>query len=130
MMTQTQALEAYRVVRSFQWDGWLLAPGGRCRCSCRQDPSSGCQGYVAEGCRCKESTCHCDCGISPSQYGGDVWLVAPGNPRKQMMLDHRFAIGDASLPAMSELLGQEEYQRLLRPWNKDSQYPPRRRARG
>jgi len=129
-MTQTAALEAYRVVKSFQWDGWKLAPGGRCRCSCSIDPRTNCQGYVGEGCGCATTTCHCDCGIDPKQYGGDVWLVAPGNPRKESMLAHRFAVGDASLPAVSELLGQEEYQRLLRPWNKNSEYSPRRRARG
>ncbi len=128
MTTQVGSLEAYRVVKSFQWDGWMLAPSGRCRCTCSIDPSLGCRGYVAEGCACKATTCHCDCGIDATQYGGDVWLVQPGNPRKQMMLDHRFAIGDASLPAVSELLGQDEYRRLLKPWNKDD--PPRRRAKG
>ena len=115
-MTTVGSLEAYRVTKSFQWDGWVLAPGGRCRCSCVSDPATGCKGYVGEACGCKATTCHCDCGIDPGQYGGDVWLVVPGHPRKEAMLNNRFARGDASLPAVSELLGQEEYRRLLKPW--------------
>lgn len=125
-MMQTVAVEAYRVVRSFQWDGWKFAPGGKCRCTCSADPHLGCPGLVGEGCACATTACHCDCGIDPKQYGGEVWLVAPGNPRKLTMLDHRFAIGDASLPAVGELLAKPEYKRLLQPWTKTTEYAPRR----
>ena len=125
-MQQTVAMEAYRVVRAFQWDGWKLAPSGKCRCTCSTDPTLGCPGFVGEGCGCATTTCHCDCGIDPKQYGGDIWLVAPGNPRKESMITHRFAVGDASLPAVSDLLAKEEYRRLLKPWSKDLEYAPRR----
>lgn len=125
-MVQTAAVEAYRVIRAFQWDGWKFAPGGKCRCTCSLDPELSCPGLVGEGCICGKISCNCDCGIDPKQYGGDIWFVAPGHSRKQSQLDQRFAVYDASLPAVAELLAKEEYRRLLKPWSKGLEYAPRR----
>ena len=42
------------------------------------------------------------------------------------MITNRFAVGDASLPAVADLLAKEEYRGLLKPWSKDLEYAPRR----
>lgn len=112
----TKAMEAYRVLKSFQWNGWMFAPDRECRCSCRTDSRLNCPGHVGMDCECKFSSCHCDCGIPSDQYAGDVWLVEPGNLRKESMLSHRFAVYDASLPSVDELLTKEKYQKVIRHW--------------
>jgi len=110
-------MEAYRVRKNFQWDGWIFAPkgpSGECKCPCVQE-DIGCVGLVGQDCMCKDTACHCDCGIPSESYGGDVWFVDPGNPRKETMLEHRFATYDAGLPSVDTLLKDEEYKRLLDP---------------
>lgn len=129
----TVTMEAYRVTKSFQWDGWFFAPNTECRCPCRQYPGDACLGHNAAGCKCHDTSCHCDCGIPPKQYGGDIWLVQPGNPRKESMLMRRYAVYDASLPPISEIMNQEKYQKLLKPWIAEATTPtpaPARRSKG
>jgi hypothetical protein len=48
-------------------------------------------------------------------YGGDVWFVDEGNPRKDMMLNHRYATYDSSLAPAASMLEQDEYSKLLSP---------------
>jgi len=105
-------MEAYRVRKNFQWDGWIYAPrpeSGECKCDCGEE--NRCTGMVATGCVC--SGCRCDCAIKTHLYGGDVWFVDENNPRKEMMLAHRFATYDSSLPPTDSMLEQDEYKRLL-----------------
>jgi len=108
-------MEAYRVRKNFQWDGWVFAPQGQdgeCKCGC--GPERDCKGLVGKGCICHDTACHCDCGIREDQYGGDVWFVNDGNERKDVMLAHRFATYDAGLPdTVDEMLKQDEYKRLF-----------------
>ncbi len=102
--------EVYRVRKRFQWRGWEYAPKGACSCGCE-----GCTGQVGSGCMaCPSDACRCDCNIPPERYGGDIWIIEAGHPRKDIMLRHRFGIGDGSLNA-EELLKQDEYKRLLSP---------------
>ncbi len=118
--------ESYRVRRRFQWRGWELAPKNSCDCGCGHEiadedghlilgPIPTCTGETAVGCQCRETICRCTCGIPRATYGGDIWIVEAGHPRKDMMLGQRFALGDASLPTVDEFLEKEEYQRLLSP---------------
>lgn len=113
-------MEVYRVRRNFSWDGWVLAPkgpDGECYCDC--GPERRCKGLVATGCVCHDTSCHCDCGIREDQYGGDVWIVDDGHDRKEFILNRRFAIYDAGLPAVDEMLKEDEYKRLLKPYKQD-----------
>mgnify|MGYP001560785622 FL=1 len=103
------AYEAYRVRRKFSWKGWQLAPQGACGCQCPE-----CTGQVATGCQCPDHN-YCACGVKPADYGGDIWIVEAGHPRKDIMLLQRFAIGDASISPVDSLLEQEAYRRLLIP---------------
>jgi len=45
---------------------------------------------------------------------GDVWLVEAGHPRKETLLEQRFATGDAGIPPVDDLLKDKKYQELLR----------------
>lgn len=113
--------EAYRVRRRFQWRGWEYAPGGQCECSKQVDNEGkgsceafGCTGEVGTGCEaCYMDRCRCACNIPPERYGGEIWIVESGNPRKEMILRQRFAVGDVSIPPVDELLKDEKYSRLL-----------------
>lgn len=110
-------MEAYRVRKNFQWDGWVYAPQGAeglCKCGCGEE--SNCTGMVGTGCVCHDTACHCDCGIPEAQYAGDVWLVQDGHPRKDNMLNYHFATYDSSIPPVEELQGQDEFKRLLKPY--------------
>jgi len=111
--------EAYRVRKRFGWGGWEFAPAGDCQCSQEANSpcqESGCAGQVGTGCKaCPPEVCRCACNIPIERYGGDVWIVQAGHPRKDIMLANRFAVGDASLPPVEELLKQIEFQRLLQP---------------
>ena len=109
-------LENYRVRKNFQWDGWIYAPAGPegvCKCGCGEERN--CNGVVGTDCICHDTSCHCDCGIRSYQYGGDVWFVDEGNPRKDMMLLRRYATYDSSLPPSDSMLQEPEYKRLLSP---------------
>ncbi len=127
--------EAYRVRKNFQWDGWVYAPEGVCECSKtvtsdydinNVDAKTGAKKKVMQGacgerctnrvgtdCYCHDSSCHCDCGIKSDQYGGSVWVVGEGHPRKDMMLANRFATYDASLPDIDTLIKREDIAPLL-----------------
>ncbi len=119
-------LETYRVRKEFQWDGWIFAPEGACRCSCLENGRS-CHGYVGAGCDMCDRTDHCSCRIKPDQYGGDIWLVMEGHPRKETMLAHRFAVPDPSLPPADELIKDEKYKRLLTLWEDYSGHSTKKR---
>jgi len=105
--------EAYRVMKRFGWKGWELAPA-KCTCDCRSKGGA-CTGTVGSDCPCSGTVCRCACGIDPAHYGGDIWIVESGHPRKDIMLMNRFCIGDASIPPVEELLAQDQYKRLLSP---------------
>lgn len=82
---------------------------------------------VGSGCVCRQTICRCSCGILPEQYGGDIWLVEDRHPRKEIMLAHRFAIGDSSIPSVDELLREEKYKALLAPRPVAKEEKPSRR---
>ena len=104
-------IEAYRVRKRFQWRGWEFAPSGECGCGC-----PGCSGQVGSGCQaCPQGVCRCACNIPPETYGGDIWLVEAGHPRKEILLLQRFAISDVSIPLVDELMSKAEFARLLAP---------------
>lgn len=104
-----EMFEAYRVLKQFQWRGWQFAPrpNNPCECGCEK-----CTGIVGSTCDCKESICRCACGISQALYGGDIWIVEAGHPRKEIMLIHRYVGGDGSLPPVEDLLKEEKFRRL------------------
>ena len=110
--------EAYRVLRKFQWDGWIYAPytrlnpPGNCLCDCNEFPGSECTGLVGTSCICEGTICHCTCGINLALYGGDIWIDMAGHPRKEMILDPRMAVQDQTIPAIDDLLKEPEYKRL------------------
>lgn len=108
-------MEAYRVRKEFQWDGLYYAPkgaAGECQCPCSQHAEMGCTHLVGTGCSCRDRSCRCSCGIKSGQYGGDVWMVEPGHPRKEHIIVHHFATYDASLPSIEEI--QKEQPRRQR----------------
>ena len=107
-------LESYRVRRKFNWDGWMYAPEGQCRCGC--PPESECTGETGSGCAQCTNTDRCSCSIPPNRYAGDIWLVMEGHPRKETMLATRFAVSDPSLAPADELIKEEKYNRLLSLW--------------
>ncbi len=96
---------AYRVRRKFQWRGWTFAPKGQ-----EED-------------------------IPPDLYGGDIWLVEERHPRKEIMLSQRYAVGDATVPTVDELLRNPDYARLVNSPGERIQYvakerkPSRRREK-
>jgi hypothetical protein len=112
-------MEAYRVRKVFQWDGWAYSPkgpNGECKCGCVEGKGSKCTGVVGTSCVCHDTSCHCACGIREEQYAGDVFIVSDGHPRKEHMLKYHFATYDGGLPSIDELLSQDEYKRLLKPY--------------
>ncbi len=118
---------AFRVRKRFQWRGWEYAPPGTCDCGRTETVGDkpgmegqanvcvDCTGEVGTGCHCRDTVCRCACGIPAERYAGDIWLVEEKHPRLEMMLLHRFAIGDASIPSVDDLLKEERYNRLLVP---------------
>ena len=109
------AYVAYRVRKSFGWDGWMFAPSGKCKCAENFDCGA-CTKVVGTSCHCHDTSCHCDCGIRSDQYAGDIWLVPEGDElRKEMMLAHRFATGDASIRRVKELMEDPHYQAITQP---------------
>ena len=112
------AFEAYKVRRHFGWGGWEFAPQGECHCPCYADKgTSNCTGVTGSSCECKDTACHCQCGIPAGRYAGDIWFVEErGVVAKDMMLAHRYAVSDPSLEPADVLLQKEEYKRLLTPW--------------
>ena len=108
--------EAFRVLRTFQWRGKIYSPPGRCGCECSQSDErqsiNHCTGMVATGCKCPDAG-YCGCRIKPEDYGGDIWVVEAGNPRKQYILNNRFAIYDASLPSGDELARMPAFAHLI-----------------
>lgn len=108
--------EVYRVLRTFQWRGKMYSPPGPCGCECNQAGDrrelNQCSGQVATACTCPDAG-YCGCRIKPQDYGGDIWLVEAGNPRKQYILNNRFAIYDASLPSGDELIKSPVFAALV-----------------
>jgi hypothetical protein len=119
-------LETYRVRREFGWDGWLLAPEGACSCPCDEDTP--CTGQNGTGCNYCERTDHCSCRIDPDRYGGDIWIVMEGHPRKEAILAARFAVSDPSLPPAEELIKDDRFKRLLTMWMPLDAPKPRRQV--
>jgi len=108
--------ESYRVLRKFQWRGFVFAPPGKCTCECNQDESrrtlNGCTGVVGTGCTCPDCG-YCGCGIKADQYGGDIWIVEENHPRKMYILARRFANYDPALPSGDELVANPAFARLV-----------------
>ncbi len=112
---RTMAYEAYRVRKSFGWNGWMFAPDGKCPCGRNGSNCVNCTEKVGMDCICHDTSCHCDCGIRSEQYAGDIWLVQEGDGRKEMMLANRFATGDASIKRVDELMEEDHYQQVTEP---------------
>ena len=108
--------EAFRVLRKFQWRGNVYAPPGFCKCECNQDEArrtlNHCSGRVATACQCPDAA-YCSCSIPQERYGGDIWIVENGNPRKEYILQQRFAVYDISIPPGDELVKNPAFQRLI-----------------
>lgn len=107
--------EAYRVRKTFQWDTWEYAPSGS-PCACQHEQSCSpdiCTGRPGTTCACPELGCRCACRIPEWRYGGDIWIVEAGHPRKDAMLSARFAVYDSTIPDIDTLLQDERYARLL-----------------
>lgn len=117
MPTATESsVQAWRVRKHFQWNGWQYAPSGSCKCAgeCGATPmGQSCTLQVGTGCTCDQRACRCACRIPESKYAGDIWLEEPRNPRVETMLAHRYAVSDAAISATATLLKQPEYARLL-----------------
>jgi len=131
--------EAYRVRRKFQWQVFQYAPPGQCQCS--TDPGSNvittrfkvneqgkpetgkfdgnpcygnkvfCLGQTGAGCTCNDAG-YCTCSIKPWMYGGDIWLVAERDIRKEHILLRRFAIYDPTLKPAEKYLEEKRYKIL------------------
>lgn len=117
------AYEAYRVRKPFDWRGWGFAPKDSCKCGEASGSSDceGCTNIVGSGCiSCPPEACRCACHIEPERYGGDIWIVEDGHPRKEMMLINRYAIGDPSLPSIDILMEDPEILKLIEPPNRES----------
>lgn len=108
-------LEVYRVKRRFQWDGKTYAPnpanGIDCDSRLRRDKDDNpIGGMVGTGCNVKNCPLfkRCDIAITRKNYGGDVWIVESGHPRKESIISSRFVVGDASLPSADDILAKRD----------------------
>ena len=60
---------------------------------------------MGSGCiACPPEACRCPCHIEPERYGGEIWIVEAGHPRKDIMLANRYATGDPSLSSIDMLM--------------------------
>ena len=112
-------MEVFRARKDFYWDGWGYAPNGSCGCACwleRDKTPTNCTGVTGTGCECHDTSCHCRCGIPMGRYAGDIFLINEAHPLKEIMLETRNIVYDASIPSAEVLLDKPEYQRLLTPW--------------
>ncbi len=113
------AYEYSLVKKRFNWRAFLYAPPGICTCEClkgcseKDRKASKCTGQTATGCQCNDNG-YCSCGIPLNQYGGKIWIVEEGHPRKAFMLNRRQAIYDPTLESGDELVKQASYQYLIR----------------
>ena len=108
-------MEAYRVLRPFNWSGWWYSAPAPCRCNCKVVVA--CTERPGTSCSCDASTtCRCVCKVVPEQYAGDIWIVYESHPRKAMMLAQGKATYDPTLLSPEELLKDEKYSRLLVPY--------------
>lgn len=129
------SLEAYRVRRKFQWNGFVYAVAGPCECSLNagselvstritpEGSSTGqfdgnpckdkafCNGLAGTECHCNDAD-YCSCSIKPYMYGGEIWLANEGDPRKEYILQRRFVVYDATLPSVEQLLKDPRYRTL------------------
>ena len=119
-------MEAYKVIKPFEWNGWTLAQPGPCNCGCGDGPDETdrdrCTGEIGTGCPCADQelrkSCHCYCGVKPARYGGGIWLVEEAHPNKESMLVRRYAVYDISLPPVDELMKDPDLKRILQPPSK------------
>ena len=118
--------ESYRVMERFNWDGWELAPN---QCQCGLTCSNKCTGKAGSDCKCKDTSCRCACGVPKDRWGGDIWLVRPRHPRKEFMLEGlgRKAVGDVTIPPLTQLLKHKEYRKLLMKPNAKSPTPEKQK---
>ena len=110
--------EAYRVRKQFDWRGWGFAPLDSCKCgeTSGSEDCEGCTGEVGSGCiACPPEACRCACHIIPERFGGEVWIVEDGHPRKELMLAQRYAIYDATLPDIDTLMRDPHIRKLIEP---------------
>lgn len=114
------SLEVYRVRKPFQWDGWHYAPAVSCKqmaggCACAPKAGGGvCTAKPGSGCACRAAArCTCVCGVAPELFGGDLWIVQAGHPRREHMITQRFVSYDASVPSPDVLAKEPKYRRLL-----------------
>jgi len=105
--------EVYRVVKQFQWNGFVYGPEGTCGCDCSEIK---CTNTHGTGCvYCQRNPCKCGCTVNEYNYAGNIWIVNAGHPRKDMIIRSRLVIGDATLPSIDKLMAQEKYTKLLKP---------------
>ncbi len=111
--------EAYRVRKTFGWNGWQFSPGPRKECNCRRGiemchaNNDECGGAPGMSCAaCTNTACKCSCMIKKEVYAGDIWIVQEGHPRKEIMLEHHHAVYDSGLPAIEEIMKHKRYRRL------------------
>jgi hypothetical protein len=105
--------EAYRVNKRFAWDGWILAPVAGTHTSTFEEiegltPSEQAANFKQQGCWDERA-------VNPELYGGDIWIVPAGHPRKDAILSRNKARGDASIASPDDLLNDDQYKRLLAP---------------
>ena len=105
--------EAYRANRRFMWDGWIFAPKAGTHTSTFQvveglAPTEQAANFKQQGCWDERS---CD----PERYGGDVWIVSAGHPRKDAIISRNKVRGDSSIANADVLLTEDKYKRLLAP---------------
>ena len=104
--------ETYRVIRQFQWNGFIYGPEGKCKCPCDLNTCSHKNGTGCESCQL--INCECSCTVNEYNFAGSIWVVEAGHPRKDLMIGQRFVVGDASISPIDELLNEEKYSRLVK----------------
>lgn len=78
--------QIYRVIRPLHWDGKHYGPRG-----------------VACVCGKEQTAC--------PLYEGDILVIDAGHPRKDFLAEHRYIVGDASLPPVDEFLKEKAHAR-------------------
>ena len=89
-------MEAYRVLKPFQWGGKHFAPKQVNAQVNYEEDDEETSAKLEPPCSCGLSILKC------SNYAGDIWLVEERHPRKENMIRMHFACGDASLPPVEE----------------------------
>lgn len=106
-------MQAFRVRKQFQYAGWHYEADADKQCKCHGTCGNDeCTDKNGSGCNCDQRSCRCSCRVPASVFAGDIWIAEENNPRVVIMLNNRYAVGDASLDT-DELLAQDKYKRLL-----------------